>query len=180
MARRLMATFGDYARVWEVDGLGDIPMCVGRSHNIYSDDQGNGLDSLTCPCGGWRDAVAAMGDHDQSPGSWSGDLSAAESRTLDMKHLGGDRRREDTRVRMLPAMIASLSAAGLPLRSETTLGQSRGHCVEIEEAVSPQTSFMRVCRPGKTGRSVLWTPRDQMLLKRFERALSSGLDWNDM
>jgi hypothetical protein len=37
----------------------------------------------------------------------------------------------------------------------------------------------KLCKPGKTGQSNRWTPREQMLLKRFEQALSGGSDWND-
>jgi hypothetical protein len=37
----------------------------------------------------------------------------------------------------------------------------------------------KVCKPGKTGQSNRWSPREHMLLRRFEKALQRGADWND-
>ena len=37
----------------------------------------------------------------------------------------------------------------------------------------------KLCKPGKTGQSNRFSPKEQMLLRRFEKALSNGSDWSD-
>ncbi len=37
----------------------------------------------------------------------------------------------------------------------------------------------KLCKPGKTGQSNRFSPREEMLLRRFGKVVHGGSDWND-